>query len=812
MSRPKPSTACVEKTPPIRGESKTSPSRTVFLIVVSLVISFQRESIQAQDLVITEQVTFEDTTIVLAGDLVVEDDASLTLRGVSLRMDCQFNGQYMIRVRRGGSLYIRDNSVITANSLDNRFSFVVRGSSFEMTGSELHGAGWGDEDELNSELETGRKGLSIASDNALLEGNDFSYNHGGVILLGTGVVIRDNHFHHNDAESLYLRGASNTNVVGNSLQNEFGAGAIHAEGGHDNRYEDNQIDSIHGHGIVMRRAKDALIVGNTIRTELMAIFMLEPCEDVTVRGNEITPGEVAVEMWGWGHDVENNRISNFYGSGTGVYMIYTYNSVVQGNMFADVNVGDGIWMRHSSHNLIADNQLVGKPSDPEHRSAGIHLMLESRNNVIRENRIEGLSRGIAIAYGSNSNLILESGASLTIKNATVITGKHGVSGLHVEGDGALYITVSSNAVAESTTGIVLEWGNNLVFENAVVECDTGLVVLEEGIGNEIYQNDFVFNNVQAIDRGVTRWSHGVLGQEEVGNYWSDYTGVDNDGDGIGDTAYHIGGSVYDRFPLVSPASPSMQPRFAQVEMKAVTRDQVLATDTNVVVTAVTMQREDNDTTGVVEWVALRVDKTGSLPDGDIAAIKIWRDNNSNGSLELEMDSVIASGVFADGVSVITLDTGEIITRDPGHYLIALDFSAGRAANGLTAGIGCSDSSYVVYAFPAKARNTGFPYHSSEFVITETDDVGEVFSYGLSENYPNPANTKTRIGFSLPKPEQVSLKVRDLLGRLVRTLVDERRQAGIYSIMFDTRSLASGVYFVSLRTRDFAKTNTLVVAR
>ena len=71
------------------------------------------------------------------------------------------------------------------------------------------------------------------------------------------------------------------------------------------------------------------------------------------------------------------------------------------------------------------------------------------------------------------------------------------------------------------------------------------------------------------------------------------------------------------------------------------------------------------------------------------------------------------------------------------------------------------------------------------------------TYSLSQNFPNPFNPTTKIAYSLPKAGKVSLKVFDMLGREVTTLVNEEKTAGNYEVTFDATVLPSGVYFYTL---------------
>ena len=76
------------------------------------------------------------------------------------------------------------------------------------------------------------------------------------------------------------------------------------------------------------------------------------------------------------------------------------------------------------------------------------------------------------------------------------------------------------------------------------------------------------------------------------------------------------------------------------------------------------------------------------------------------------------------------------------------------------------------------------------------------AYKLAQNYPNPFNPSTTISYDIPKAGLVQIKIYDMLGREVATLVNEVKQPGIYRIDFDGTGLASGVYVYRLKAGEF----------
>lgn len=82
-------------------------------------------------------------------------------------------------------------------------------------------------------------------------------------------------------------------------------------------------------------------------------------------------------------------------------------------------------------------------------------------------------------------------------------------------------------------------------------------------------------------------------------------------------------------------------------------------------------------------------------------------------------------------------------------------------------------------------------------------------YALLQNYPNPFNPATKIEFKIPVAGLVNLKIYDVLGREVTTLLNEEIQPGNYTIDFDASDIASGIYFYTLKVGDFASTKKMI---
>ena len=96
------------------------------------------------------------------------------------------------------------------------------------------------------------------------------------------------------------------------------------------------------------------------------------------------------------------------------------------------------------------------------------------------------------------------------------------------------------------------------------------------------------------------------------------------------------------------------------------------------------------------------------------------------------------------------------------------------------------------------------------VDNEDFDIPQTFS--LLQNYPNPFNPSTNISYNIPNGSLVTLKVYDILGKEIVTLVNESKQAGSYNVQFDANNLSSGVYFYSIQAGDFFESRKMILMK
>ncbi len=99
------------------------------------------------------------------------------------------------------------------------------------------------------------------------------------------------------------------------------------------------------------------------------------------------------------------------------------------------------------------------------------------------------------------------------------------------------------------------------------------------------------------------------------------------------------------------------------------------------------------------------------------------------------------------------------------------------------------------------------------IVTGVDDnTSVVKEFALAQNYPNPFNPTTTISYAIPKNVQVELKVYDLLGNEIVTLVNKEQASGNYSVQFDGANLSSGIYFYKMSAGNFVSAKKLILMK
>lgn len=97
-------------------------------------------------------------------------------------------------------------------------------------------------------------------------------------------------------------------------------------------------------------------------------------------------------------------------------------------------------------------------------------------------------------------------------------------------------------------------------------------------------------------------------------------------------------------------------------------------------------------------------------------------------------------------------------------------------------------------------------------ITSVVEDGLPEPYQLSQNYPNPFNPTTIISYSLPEQTRVTIKIYDIIGKEVKTLVNTTKNAGDYTESFNGGNLSSGIYFYTLKTNKFVETKKMILLK
>ena len=227
-----------------------------------------------------------------------------------------------------------------------------------------------------------------------------------------------------------------------------------------------------------------------------------------------------------GNNISHNTIAN---NKNGIYLYYSNGNVISENN-ASSNSWYGIYLHYSNDNTISENNASSNYND------GINLYC-SNNNTVGNNTAYSNNNGVYLYYSSN-NMIADTNAS------------NNDSGIWIRQLSSNNV-IADNDLSNNEYGIYLYYSSNnvIVNNNAYSNNEYGIYLYYSSNNNTIYHNNIINNIDQVWSDSVNVWDYGG-----EGNYWSDYTGQDLNGDGIGDNPHIIDVNNQDRHPLMGTFS------------------------------------------------------------------------------------------------------------------------------------------------------------------------------------------------------------------------------------------------------------------
>ncbi|MHA2035792.1 MAG: NosD domain-containing protein [Promethearchaeota archaeon] len=388
--------------------------------------------------------------------------------------------------------------------------------------------------------------------NGLIANNSCLTHHNFGIYLkkSTNNTISNNLANDNDI-GIYLGASSANNTVINNICRDNREAGLFIFDSHDNKVLKNQITN----------SSVAITVSGTNNTFSENIlegcgFHVRATDSYSYMGifNEISTHFIdttnLIDNKPVHYHVNQEFLNNEDISNPGqVILINCSHSFLSG--FNISNSYKGIYVFGGTNNTISNSTIQNQAEE------AIFLQF-SNNNTVFCNRIRNSGYGIKCSYSHSNNLSLNEilncyeGIFIEYSNYNNITGCFSNS----NGIGLGLEHSKSNIIEDSTfnyntfTGINLPYvtdaSNNIIKRNLIqFNVDYGLYIMyDDPTNNLIYFNFFIDNGVDAYDYGTnTQWDNGT-----TGNYWYDYSGIDNNDDGIGDTPYNFGTGI-DYFPI-----------------------------------------------------------------------------------------------------------------------------------------------------------------------------------------------------------------------------------------------------------------------
>jgi parallel beta-helix repeat protein len=342
---------------------------------------------------------------------------------------------------------------------------------------------------------------------------------------GSNNTILENSLANNDW-GIYLDYSKNNTVSGNNItNNDVG---IRISMSPNNVLRDNQIGNNRYNfglsGVNFVDYVNDIDTSNTVDGKPIIYWVNEKDKTVPLDAGYVTLVNCT------GITVKNLTLTN---NGEGILLAFTENSTITENTIT--NNGPGIFFYGSSRNNISANYIA--------HNEGNGISIRGGENNLLGNTITNNSANGVLLYFSNYN---------TIRGNNITENYRGIDiyGSHCN-------SMSGNSVTNNSMVGLWFFGSpyNYLLGNNITDNKKSIDFQMDSLGNKIYYNNFVNNELLLADEGsVNNWDNGT-----VGNYWSAYKGIDWNGDGVGDTPYIIDENNRDNYPMMEPVGAYMVP-------------------------------------------------------------------------------------------------------------------------------------------------------------------------------------------------------------------------------------------------------------
>ncbi len=640
-------------------------------------------------------------------------------------------------------------------------------------------------------------GISINKTNTCTISNTIaSYN------LGQGISIDSsnqntffaNVVNYNTADGIGLTSSYGNNFNGNTVNNNgFDGFAITVS--NDNTFKNNTASQNGNHGFQFFSCEENNLIGNTSNNNLGLGFYLMLGLNNTLDSNTANYNISD----GVGLDNSSNNKLNFNTLTHNEYGIFIFGSV--GNIINSDTLnnndgrpdGDGIMIDSSFYTTIENCTMNNDPGD------GIEFF-EASNNYVFRNTVINSGWGIRINYYSANNVL-----SNNIAN-------NGVNGIILEEDHSVNNVLANNTTNDNSENGIFIYNNSanniLIGNTANNNTINGIHINASNKGNSIYFNNLSGNNEKNVfveDTNNTwhspvainySFQHDTLYKGYLGNYYGDgnHTGIH----GIGGT-YMLNTGIEDNYQLIdTTGSYSFQAWWLNSDGKMYRGDVGRSGDSIVINGGADyLWRADYAT-----WESIYF----SDKDGWTGQLSFTLAPASGHVFNVEVGYIDGENFIAGGPKATLI--GDDSTK---NFIFETDTSAFTLSSGnyLALKISSNDAKYSICTGGAYSFISS-PANSSSYVLSIDNLATSQIQYSLMQNFPNPFRSTTKIKFTLPKAGHVVIKVYDLSGRIMATLLNKYQSSGLHTIEFNAENLNSGIYFYRMTSGKYSETRKMML--